>query len=106
MPRQILITTTLFALLWSLSFTRAASADTAREIDIPPGDLVTALESLEKQAPVELVFQPDQLRGLITKGVKGNYCAVGRAASSATWHAAGAAVGFERRHGYCAGART
>ncbi len=51
--------------------TSFAWADEARQIDVPPGDLVTALESISKQTDVELVFRPEQLRGLRTKGVSG-----------------------------------
>ncbi len=40
---------------------------------MPPGDLVSALEILEKQAAIEIVFQPSQLKTFHSGGVKGSY---------------------------------
>jgi hypothetical protein len=40
-------------------------------MNIPPGELTTALETLAQQANVELIFQPDQLKGLHTDGLVG-----------------------------------
>jgi hypothetical protein len=57
---------TLVALAWAL-----CSAAEPRTINIPPGDLATALEIIAQQGDVELVFQPDQLKGLHTDGVVG-----------------------------------
>ena len=48
-------------------------AATPKQFDIPAGPLVQALEALEKQAPVELIFQPAQLRAFRTAGIKGMY---------------------------------
>ncbi len=49
------------------------SSTTATSYAVPPGDLVTALESFSKQSGVELVFQPDQVKGRQTKGVSGTF---------------------------------
>jgi hypothetical protein len=49
----------------------AYAADPQR-IEIPAGDLTTALESLARQADVELVFRTEQLKGVKTHGVSGN----------------------------------
>ncbi len=54
-----------------LGGTAFAQAEAPKQIDVPAGDLVAALESISKQANVELVFQPEQLKGLRTKGVSG-----------------------------------
>jgi outer membrane receptor protein involved in Fe transport len=63
------MTKSVFLLFCAISI--AAFADPVKQIDVSPGDLVTALESISKQADVELVFRPEQLRGLRTQGVKG-----------------------------------
>ncbi len=49
----------------------AADSKTTQSIDIPAGDLTTALETLARQAGVELVYRPEQLKGLRTDGVHG-----------------------------------
>jgi iron complex outermembrane receptor protein len=64
---------TLAAVAWALSLSVHAMASGPTQLDIPAGNLVPALEALEKQAVVELVFQPDQLKSFRTKGVKGTY---------------------------------
>jgi iron complex outermembrane receptor protein len=50
----------------------AEPAATAQRIDVPAGDLITALETLAKQADVDLVYQDAQVKGLATRGVQGN----------------------------------
>lgn len=50
----------------------AAAADGGRkQLDVPAGDLVAALESLAKQTGVQLIYQSAQLSGIKTKGVSG-----------------------------------
>lgn len=46
-------------------------ADNPKPVNVPAGDLTTALELLEKQSGVEIVYRPDLLRGVHTGGVKG-----------------------------------
>jgi hypothetical protein len=53
----------LIALACSLSLGGYAVADEAKLVNIPPGDLVTALEILVKQSGAELVYQASQLKG-------------------------------------------
>lgn len=65
--------TTIAAILAGLSMSAHAVADTARAIHVSAGDLVAALESLAKQADIELVYQAEQLRGIHTDGVNGTY---------------------------------
>lgn len=48
------------------------SAAELKELDIPAGDLSTALKSLAKQTGLELIFKPENLRGVKTQGVKGS----------------------------------
>jgi iron complex outermembrane receptor protein len=45
----------------------------AREVRIPAGPLVAALEALQKQANLELVYRADQLSSYRTSGVNGTY---------------------------------
>jgi outer membrane receptor protein involved in Fe transport len=58
--------------LWGSAF---AVADPVKTIDVPPGDLVTALDVLASQAGVECVYSAPQLKGLRTSGVHGNLTA-------------------------------
>ncbi|OOG61311.1 hypothetical protein B0E46_15065 [Rhodanobacter sp. B04] len=63
--------TTLLALACSASVAAYAQADTVRQIRIPPGDLVAALDSLAAQSGAQFIYQADQLKGLHTQGVNG-----------------------------------
>ncbi|HEU4992767.1 MAG TPA: TonB-dependent receptor [Luteimonas sp.] len=51
----------------------AAQAQTASRarIDIPAGDLATALGELARQSGAQVIFRADQMRGLHTSGVQG-----------------------------------
>lgn len=73
MLKTVTVRTTIAAILTGLSMSAHAIADTARSISVPAGDLVAALESLVKQADIELVYQAEQLRGIHTAGVNGTY---------------------------------
>ena len=61
----------LLGLACSLSLGLPAWADSLRQIDVPAGDLVHALESLARQVDVSIVYQAPQLAGLHTSGVSG-----------------------------------
>jgi hypothetical protein len=63
--------TILVALISALCISASACAVEPRIINIPPGELATALETVARQADVELIFQPDRLKGLHTGGVVG-----------------------------------
>ena len=63
----------LVALICSVAFTAHAIADAPKRIEVPAGELVVALETLSRQAAVDLVFQPDQLKPFRTDGVSGTY---------------------------------
>ncbi|MBL8270216.1 TonB-dependent receptor [Steroidobacter sp.] len=56
-----------------VSQTVFAESPTAQySVDIPAGDLVTALNTLVKQSGADLVYRPEQVQGVATKGVRGN----------------------------------
>jgi iron complex outermembrane recepter protein len=61
----------LFVLL--LSWAAAAFAVDPQPLDVPAGPLTAALESLAKQVQVELIYEPEQLEGYTTAGLKGTY---------------------------------
>lgn len=44
-----------------------------QQINIPAGDLTSSLELLAKQTGVEFVYDADQLKGITTRGVSGNF---------------------------------
>jgi iron complex outermembrane receptor protein len=71
MLKSLIVKFSLAAFTCSVSLAAFAFADSPRQIDVPAGDLITALESMARQADVELAFQPEQLKGLRTKGVTG-----------------------------------
>lgn len=59
------------ALACSTTFSIHAVAEDARKIEIPAGDLTVALETLARQAGIELVYRMDQVSGVKTNGVSG-----------------------------------
>ncbi|HKU14059.1 MAG TPA: TonB-dependent receptor [Steroidobacteraceae bacterium] len=73
MLKALMLRSTLVAFVCSVTFTAHAIADAPKRIDVPAGELVAALEALSRQAPVDLVFQPEQLKRFRTDGVSGNY---------------------------------
>lgn len=70
---MLVIRSTIAAILCSVTFAAHAMADTPTRIDVPAGELVRALETLSRQASVDLVFQPDQIKSFRTEGVSGTY---------------------------------
>jgi len=44
-----------------MSLCAGVMAETPKRIDVPPGDLATALDPLSKKSGVELIFNPEQL---------------------------------------------
>ena len=71
MPKTSIMKATFIALMGSISFAAHAVAN-AQRIEIPAGELVVALESLAKQAEVDLVYSEAQVRGLRSAGVSGD----------------------------------
>ena len=72
MLKSMTFRSTLAAVACAISFSAHALAD-PKPVNIPAGNLVPALEVLEKQAAIELVFQPEQLKSFRTQGVIGTY---------------------------------
>jgi TonB family protein len=63
----------LLALACSVSICMPALADQRRQIDVPSGELIAALEALAQQSGVDLVYRSEQLEGLSTQGVSGAF---------------------------------
>ena len=61
-------------LLLSLACSTALSAQAAQAsgpINVPPGDLAAALNTLARQSDTQLVYRADELKGRRTAGVQG-----------------------------------
>ena len=66
-----MLKTATLAIALAVSVSGIARADSPKPVNVPAGDLTTALELLEKQSGVEIVYRPELLKGLHTDGVKG-----------------------------------
>lgn len=66
--RMSLIALACSALMSAFSF-----AQTAATLNVPAGELGAALKNLATQADIELVYLPEQVRGLRTEGLQGTY---------------------------------
>ncbi len=64
-----------FVLAFSVAGTAVAQSNEVRQVDIPAGDMVTALDSLARQSGAQFIYRADQLRGLRTPGVHGTMSA-------------------------------
>jgi iron complex outermembrane recepter protein len=73
MPKSRNIRSAMAAVACAICASVSAFAASPKQFDIPAGPLVQALEALEKQAPIELIFQPAQLQSFHTGGIKGFY---------------------------------
>jgi iron complex outermembrane recepter protein len=73
MPTSRNVRSALAAVACAICVSVGAVAAPPKQFDIPAGPLVQALEVLEKQAPIELIFQPAQLQSFHTAGIKGFY---------------------------------
>jgi iron complex outermembrane recepter protein len=73
MLQRIMIKSTLLVVACCISLVAHARADAPTQINVAPGELAAALESLSKQVAVELVYQPKELKDFKTKGVNGIY---------------------------------
>ena len=61
----------LFALGCSMPIVAFAQTDAARPLDIPAGDLATALDTLARQSGAQFIYPAAQLKGVRTQGVQG-----------------------------------
>lgn len=63
----------LLSLACSAALAAQAQAPAGSRLDIPAGPLASALNALSRQSGAQFVYQPEQLRGLRTDGLKGDY---------------------------------
>ena len=73
MLKAVTVRAAVIALAATLSMSAHAVADSPKKVDVPAGDLTAALETLAKQSGVEFVYSADQLKGIHTNGVHGNF---------------------------------
>lgn len=64
---------TLVAIACAVALSAHAMADTPGKVDVPAGELAAALQKLAEQSGVEFVYSVDQLKGVRTLGVHGEY---------------------------------
>ncbi len=76
MRRCMKVKSAVLALACSIALAANAVADTPKAIDVPPGDLIQAIELLVRQSGIEVIYRPEQLKGLHTSGVHGTLTAV------------------------------
>jgi iron complex outermembrane receptor protein len=72
MLKTMMIRSAMVVFAWSTSIAALAVANPPGSINVPAGDLATALDSLARQANISVVYQAPQLAGLRTGGVHGN----------------------------------
>ena len=65
----------LIAAAWTMSVSAQAMADNLNKLNIPSGELDAALKALARQADVEVLYSPAQVRGVHTGGLRGTYSA-------------------------------
>lgn len=75
MCRHRKVKSAMLALACSVALATNAVADTPLAIDVPAGDLTEAIELLVRQSGVEVIYRPEQLKGLRTSGVHGTLTA-------------------------------
>lgn len=73
MLKTLMVKSTLILLACSISFAAHAVADTRIRVDVPAGELLTALQLLGKQADIEFVYQAESVKGFRTGGVTGDF---------------------------------
>jgi iron complex outermembrane receptor protein len=69
------VKSTLLAFACSVALATNATADAPKAVDVPAGDLIEAIELLVRQSGVEVIYRPEQLKGLRTSGVQGTLTA-------------------------------
>jgi iron complex outermembrane recepter protein len=73
MLRRVTFRSVMIAIVCAISISAIAMADPPRKVDVPSGDLATALQKLAEQSGVEFIYSVDQLKGIHTGGVHGEY---------------------------------
>jgi hypothetical protein len=67
------VRSTLLAAACSMALCAPVMADTPRKVDIPAGELTSALQRLAEQSGAEFMYSADRLKGVHTNGVQGEY---------------------------------
>lgn len=68
------VRSSILAILGTFSISGHALAEASfKKIDVPPGELTIALKKLAEQSGVEFFYSTDQLKGLTTQGIRGEY---------------------------------
>jgi outer membrane receptor protein involved in Fe transport len=75
MLKTMTFRSTLLAAACAMSLSVQAVADTPRKVDIPAGELTSALRKLAEQSGAEFMYSADRLKGVHTNGVRGEYTA-------------------------------
>ena len=73
MLKSVTIRSTLVAVACLMSFSVQAMANSVERIDIPRGQLTTALQILAKQTGTEFIYSSEQLKDIQTQGAHGTY---------------------------------
>lgn len=73
MLKTVTFRSTLVAIACAMSVSAYAMADTPRKVDVPAGELTAALQKLAQQSGVEFVYSAEQLKGVRTEGVHGEF---------------------------------
>src|SRR5687767_7959297 len=71
MLKTMTVRATIAALLAGLSMSAHAIADSPKRVDIPAGELRQALLQVAAQFGTDLVYSPEQIRGIQTRGAYG-----------------------------------
>jgi iron complex outermembrane recepter protein len=71
MPKTMTVRATIAAVLAGLSMSAHAIADSPKRVDIPAGDLRQALLQVSEQFGTDLVYSPEQVQGIQTRGAHG-----------------------------------
>ncbi len=75
MLKTVTFRSTLLAAACALALCAPAMADTPRKVDIPAGELTSALQRLAEQSGAEFMYSADRLKGVHTNGAQGEYTA-------------------------------
>src|SRR5262245_39225138 len=71
MSKTMTVRATVAAVFAALCLTAQVRADSPKSVDIPAGDLRQALLKFSEQFGTDLVYSPEQIRGLQTRGAHG-----------------------------------
>jgi outer membrane receptor protein involved in Fe transport len=73
MLKSVISQKALIALICTIFLSANAIAGGLKHLEVPAGDLAVALQKLAEQCGVEFIYSVDQLKGLKTKGLHGDY---------------------------------